>query len=90
MKTVEEIKHAFQPAGKLDPGQSQRALRLQNAAQMLAEEIIDLVPECADRSHALRLVLDAKFWGTQAITHFGQTIEAKGGPNGDKKEKNNK
>lgn len=70
MKSVQEIRNAFQPAGKLDAGQQQRVLKIQVAAQVFAEEIFDLVPECADRTHAMRLALDAKFWATQAITHF--------------------
>lgn len=78
MRTIEEIKFAFQPVSpnKLDPGQLQRLLKVSNCAQEFAEEILDLVPECADRTHALRMVLDAKFWSVQAITHGGPTISA--------------
>lgn len=78
MRTVEEIKKAFQPVSpnQLDAGQRQRLMTIGNRAQELAEEILDLVPECADRTHALRLVLDAKFWSVQAITHGGPTISA--------------
>lgn len=71
MRTIDEIKHAFQPVGKnLDQGQTHKILKIQSALQLAAEEILDLVPECADRTHAMRLVLDAKFWCTQAISHF--------------------
>lgn len=71
MRTIDEIKHAFQPVGKnLDQGQTHRILKIQAALQLAAEEILDLVPECADRTHAMRLVLDSKFWCTQAISHF--------------------
>lgn len=80
MKTVDDLKHAFQPVSpnSMDAGQRQRLMTLQNRAQEFAEDILDLVPDCADRTHALRLVLDSKFWGVQAITHHGPTIAAQG------------
>lgn len=78
MRSIEEIKRAFQPVSpnQLDAGQKQRMLTVANRAQEFAEEILDLVPDCPDRTHALRLVLDAKFWTVQAITHGGPTISA--------------
>lgn len=78
MRTIEEIKVAFQPVSPavLDAGQKQKLMIIANRAQEFAEEVLDLVPECADRTHALRLVLDAKFWCVQAITHYGPTIAA--------------
>lgn len=85
MRTIEEIKHAFQPVGKnLDQGQSHRILKVQAALQLAAEEILDLVPECADRTHAMRQVLDAKFWCTQAISHFKVQLAAPVTPEGKK------
>ena len=78
MNTIEMIKHAFQPVGtnRMDAGQTQRIMKIQNAAQEFAEEILDLVPECADRTHAMRLCLDAKMWCVQAIAHYGPTVAA--------------
>lgn len=74
MRTIDEIKHAFQPQ-KTDQGQTHRILKIQAALQLAAEEILDLVPECADRTHAMRLLLDVKFWSVQAISHFqGPTL----------------
>lgn len=69
MNTIEQLKFAFQPVPRLDPGQTQRVMKIAIAAQVLAEELLDLAPECADRTHAIRLILDAKFWAVQAITH---------------------
>ena len=69
MNTQDEIKHAFTPVGKIDQVKMQKVLRLQTAAQMLAEEFLDLCPPCADRTFAIRQILTAKFFGVQAITH---------------------
>ena len=69
MRTLEEVNHAFSPVPKLDPAQSARMLKCQMAYLEVAQQIVDLVPECADRTAALRLLLESKMTCTQAITH---------------------
>lgn len=74
MRTIDEIKHAFQPVTVRDQGATHRMLKIQQELQLAAENILDLVPECADRTHAMRLLLDVKFWCVQAISHFQPAV----------------
>lgn len=71
MRTQPEIKYAFEPQ-KLSETQKHLILKTEMAFKELAETIIDLAPETADRTAALRKVLEAKFMTVQAITHPGQ------------------
>ncbi len=69
MRTREEVIHAFTPVGKLTQSQQHCLFLLQKKATDFATDIIDLVPSCADRTAALRLLLQAKQTCIQAITH---------------------
>lgn len=82
MRTLLEIKHAFNavPANQLSEGQKMCMLKLTKNIEDLAGDIFEFVPESADRTHALRLLLDCKFWSIQAITHATKAVkEAKDG-----------
>lgn len=46
--------------------------KLQKSFVLTVESVMYYVPDCADRTHALRLLLDAKMWCSQAITHDGK------------------
>ncbi len=69
MRTVQEVTHAFTPVGKLDPATAQRIYLVQVAFIEFAKEILELVPECADRTAAMRKLLEAKMSSVQALTH---------------------
>lgn len=71
MRTLLEIKHAFNavPPNQLTEGHKMRMLKLTKNIEDLAGDIFEYTPESADRTHALRLLLDCKFWCVQAITH---------------------
>lgn len=69
MRTKEEVVFAFTPVGKLDTVTQQHVLRTEIACKELATELMDLVPECADRTVALRKLLEVKMTCIQAITH---------------------
>lgn len=77
MRTADEVKYAFTAVGKLDTGLSQRILRLEIAFRELASEVFDLVPESADRTAALRKLLESKMTCVQAISHYKPTEFAK-------------
>lgn len=76
MRTRKEVVHAFSPVAKLSPAQKQRMLRVEVMLKEVAEEIIELVPDCPDRTSAIRKVLEAKFNCVQAITHNKSPEEA--------------
>ena len=67
--TKDEVVFAFSPAGKLTEVQKTKIMKIENAFKDVATDIVDLVPCSADRSSALRKLLDAKFTCVQAITH---------------------
>ena len=69
MRTKAEITHAFTPNTKLSVAQKQILLNLQVAFIDFATMIQSEVPECADRTSALRKLLEAKFMCSQAVTH---------------------
>jgi hypothetical protein len=71
IKTLEDLKRAFHPVAskELTEEMKARITRLEYACVEFGSEIIDLVPECADRTAALRKLLEAKFTCVQAITH---------------------
>lgn len=70
-KTQEDVKKAFHPipSKELTEEMKARITRIEYAMVELATEVLDLVPESADRSAALRKILEAKFTCVQAITH---------------------
>ncbi len=49
-----------------------RYRKVTRAAQTLAETILDCVPNCADRSAALRSVREARMWANAAIALNGE------------------
>lgn len=69
MRTREEIIHAFTPVGNLKSEEQIRVMKVSNAFKDMALEVADLVPDCADKTAALRKLLEAKFTCVQAITH---------------------
>lgn len=71
IKTLEELKTAFHPvpAKMLTEEMKARITRLEYACVEFGSEILDVVPESADRTAALRKLLEAKFTCVQAITH---------------------
>lgn len=69
MRTKEEALDAFTPVGPLTQTQQVRVQRITNAFKELAIELMDVTPESADRTSALRKCLEAKFMCVQAITH---------------------
>lgn len=69
MRTKEEVVHAFTPVGKLDPSNTQKILRVEVLMRETAQELMDLVPESADRTTAMRKLLEAKMTCVQAISH---------------------
>ncbi len=70
MLTPEEVKFAFTPVGdKLSAGQKMALQKAENLFRETALEVLQLVPKTADRTSALRKLLEAKFMCSQAITH---------------------
>lgn len=69
MRTLAEIVDAFTPRGKLDTKETQVVLRINMSFKDLATEIEDLVPETADRTAAIRALLQAKWATVHAATH---------------------
>lgn len=69
MRTQDEVKHAFTPVGGLSPTATMKLMKIQAAFKECAEQVLDLVPESADRTFCMRQLLDCKFWAVQAITH---------------------
>jgi hypothetical protein len=69
MRTREEVKHAFTPVTKLDQVKLSTMLQLQMRFLDLADDIMLNVPECPDRTAALRKLLECKFTCIQAVTH---------------------
>jgi hypothetical protein len=73
MRTRDEVIKAFTPAGKLDSVQQSALLKVEVAFKECAVEAFDMVPECPDRTAALRKLLEAKMTCIQAITHVSST-----------------
>jgi N-acetylglucosamine-6-phosphate deacetylase len=69
MKDSKSVLEAFTPKTKLTPGQTQRMAKINKAYQDLAVELVELAPENADRTSALRKLLDSKMTAVQSITH---------------------
>lgn len=73
MRTREEVIAAFKPVDKLDSVRQMKLMHLQKEMEDIALAILDYVPECADRTAALRKLLECKFTCVQAITHFKES-----------------
>ncbi len=69
MRTKEEIAFAFTPVVKLGVTQQQLLLRTQILFKDTATELADLIPDSADKTDAMRKLLEAKFMFIQALTH---------------------
>ncbi len=69
MRTIEEVRDAFSPAGVLTATQQMRLMKIENLFKMVANEVMDLVPESANRTTALRKILESKMTCVQEITH---------------------
>lgn len=78
MRTREEVTKAFNPIDGKFLTETQKIMIHKMTTEFcdLAEKIAMDVPECADRTAALRLLLEAKFTCVQAITHTGYTKES--------------
>lgn len=75
MRTKEDVKHAFS-SQKLDSTQSQKILRTEIAFKELASEMIELASDSADRTAAMRKLLEAKQGFVHAISHEVPAQEA--------------
>ena len=73
MRTKEDALVALRPVdGKaLTEVQKQAMLRFQVGVEEFAHALFENVPECADRTAAVRKLLELKFTCVQAITHTG-------------------
>lgn len=69
MRSPDEVKFAFSPVGGMSPTQTMKLMKIEAAFKECASEVLDLVPESADRTHLLRQLLSCKFWASQAISH---------------------
>lgn len=76
MRTAKEVDHAFTAVKKLSPSQTQRLLNMEVRFKEMATDILDQVPESADRTSALRKLLETKMMCSQAITHQKSPEEA--------------
>lgn len=86
MRYTGDVEHAFSSV-KITPAQGSRVLRTEIAFKDLALEMMQLLPESADRTAALRKLLETKHACVQAITHEAPAEEA--GQNGNKNKKGN-
>lgn len=80
MKTIqtrEDIKKTFYPVApaSLTLGQKQSLELFQQRTAEYAEEVLEYVPEGSDRTYIMRLILQAKLFGVQAITHTTPVIK---------------
>jgi len=69
MRTLDEALYAMRPVGKLNQVSQQALLHIENSFIELTRDIFRHVPECADRTSALRKLLEAKMMCSQAISH---------------------
>lgn len=68
MRDLFSVKHAF-TSQAIDKVQQQKILKLETGFVDLAKEIVDLCPDNADRTAALRKLLNAKMECVHSITH---------------------
>lgn len=69
MRTKEEVDFAFTPVAQLTPSQKQYLYKIELLFKDAANDVIEYVPDSADRTSAIRKLLEAKLMCTQAITH---------------------
>ena len=69
MRTKKEVIHAFNAVTKLSEGQKMCMQKLTKAYEDMATDIIEYCPDSADRTSAIRKLLDSKNTAIQAITH---------------------
>lgn len=77
MQTTEEIKRAFHPIPSKEMTEVMKACIQKAEIKFvdLCEELLQIVPPCADRTAAFRKIMEAKFTCIQAITHHQPKIE---------------
>lgn len=68
MRTQAEVMHAFTPQ-KLGAVDQQKILHLEIAYKEMALVVLEMTPESADRTAALRKLLESKMTCVQAISH---------------------
>ncbi len=68
MRTLAEVNHEFE-SQKVDQVQAAKMLKVTMAYKDLATSVMDLVPDSAHRTAALRSLLESKWTAIQAITH---------------------
>lgn len=73
MRSREEVIAAFRPVEKLDSVRQMKMMHIQKEMEDTALAIMDYVPDCADRTAALRKLLECKQTCVQAITHHKET-----------------
>jgi hypothetical protein len=74
MRTQEEVSKAFEPNEQLSAPQKFHLMAMTKSFQELASEIVQNVPESADRTAALRKLLEAKFSVMHAISHGSYAV----------------
>ena len=77
MRTAEEVKRTFHPVPSKEMTEVVKACvqKVEFLFVELCEELLLVVPECADRTAMFRKILEAKFTATQAITHHQPEIK---------------
>ncbi len=68
MNTQADVIYAFTPQ-KLDQTAQQKVLHLEVAYKEMALVVLDMVPEGADRTTAIRRLLESKMIAIQSISH---------------------
>lgn len=75
MRTKDDVKYAFS-SQKVDPTRWSKILRTEIAFKELASEMIELASDSADRTAAMRKLLEAKQGFVHAISHEVPAQEA--------------
>lgn len=73
MRTLEEAKHAFKSVPITDEDQKSALTVITAQFDQLVEHIYNEVPSTADRTAAVRKLLEAKWTCVQAVTHDWST-----------------
>lgn len=66
-KTLDEMFRYHAPEGD----QPEKYNAINEAAKQLAQAIYDNCPPCADTTHAIRIVRDARMWANSAVALKG-------------------
>lgn len=69
MRTKEETSKSFGPPMKLDAVGAMKMMKLNERFKDIAFEVLDLVPEGANRTAAIRKLLEAKMTCVHAISY---------------------